>query len=470
MINKEVALKYGVAPIYETDKEVVFWGYNLTQNTETSLSLILNKKITLIEKTEDEVNLKIEEIYPSNVSSIDRIIEVFDKVESKDNRNNENETNSVARLLELIIENAVIQNCSDIHIDYLENCVKIRFRKDGSLFEFKTIGKVLAKNIINRIKVLSDIDYTIKNTPQDGRFSYIHKNRDVDIRVAVIPTIFGEKVVLRILNKQHLDFTPSGIGLKNDNLDKVLKLISQPRGLILTVGATGSGKSSTNYTLLKLLNKKDINIMTIEDPVEYKIDGISQVEINENSGLDFNIGLRSLLRLDPDKIMVGEIRDIETAKIALRSSITGHLVLSTLHTNDSCEAIYRLLDMGIEPYLISAGVIGIIAQRLVRKLCDCKKEVDMYVDLYDENMKVCTPCGCNKCVNGYSGRVAVFEVLILTETLRELISKGASISEFRKEAKKEGLITLKTSLKNLLLNGTISIEEVYNSIMTIGEI
>ncbi|WP_039856670.1 GspE/PulE family protein [Peptoniphilus sp. oral taxon 386] len=473
IVNKDISMKYNVVPKLENNSNIVFWSTEIDQNTQLYLEILLNKTITFEICSDEELINHRKSVYSvSDMSILKSSLEDFEsRVEIESGELELGEKSKVSEFLNNIIFYAIENKCSDIHIDGLINSSLIRVRIDGILMDLFEIKKSVIKFIINRIKVLSNLDYTVKNIPQDGRFSFNYLGKNIDIRVAITPTIYSEKVVLRILDRENVLFTKKGIGLHGDKLKAVETLIKQPNGLILVCGPTGSGKTSTLYTLLKSIQSEDINILTIEDPVEYKIEGINQLEINEKVGFDFNSGLKTILRLDPDKIMVGEIRDKETASTSLRASITGHLVLSTLHTNDSPSAIYRLKDMGIESYLISAGIIGIISQRLVRKLCDCKIKEKKYIDIFDEEMEIYKKCGCPKCANsGYAGRKAVFEILILDDELKEALNSSISLTEFRKLCKKHNMISLKESMKELLLEGITSLDEVYKNIITIGDL
>ncbi|MGI5950160.1 GspE/PulE family protein, partial [Peptoniphilus sp.] len=379
------------------------------------------------------------------------------------------EDSPAVRVLNLILNTSIEKGASDIHFEPLFEDVLIRIRVDGSLIELKRITKSLYAQVISRIKILSSLDISEKRLPQDGRFTYAFENDDIDIRVATTPTGNGEKVVLRILDIQRISYTPEGIGLNGDNLEKVLRLISQPSGLILCCGPTSSGKTSTLYTVLRKLKNSDINIMTIEDPIEYKIEGINQIEVNPNTGLDFEKGLMAILRMDPDKIMIGEIRNTNTANIAISSSITGHLVLSTLHTESSPSSISRLINMGVEPYLVSAGLIGVISQRLIKKLCpECKRKVRNNLKIIDTEY-IYEPVGCPKCHNGYLGRTAVYEIMIVDNEIRELIINKSSTSEIKRVAIEKGMNTLSNEIIKMIENGETSIDEYFRNINTLGE-
>ena len=380
----------------------------------------------------------------------------------------------VVKIINSIIEEALEYNTSDIHMEPTSEDLRVRYRIDGDLIEIMSIPKVSQSNIITRIKIMGNMDIAEKRLPQDGKSEFFLKNKTIDIRISSIPTIYGEKIVLRLLDKTYFNFTKESLGFSKSDLIKINKIIKQPSGLLLVVGPTGSGKTTTIYTILQELNTINRNIITIEDPIEYKIDGINQMQINNKAGLTFASGLRSILRQDPDIIMVGEIRDEETAEISVRASITGHLVLSTVHTSNSSATISRILNMGIKPYLFSSSVIGIIAQRLVKKLCPICKEKHLITD--DEkqilNMKedifIYKSKGCNQCNKGYKGRQAVYEIMEINEDIRDLIIKEYNIDKIKKQTIENGMITLSDSAKDLVINGQTSLEEILKIGLILG--
>jgi type IV pilus assembly protein PilB len=381
----------------------------------------------------------------------------------------------IVRFINSIIENAVRNNASDIHIEPEENSVRIRTRIDGLLTETMRTEKEALNSIITRIKIMANMDISEKRLPQDGRFGYFIDKRSIDLRVSTLPTIYGEKVVMRILDRANFVVSKEKLGLSQYDEELFEKMIRNPHGIILVTGPTGSGKTSTLYAMMSQLNDSNKNIITIEDPVEYNLQGINQVQLNVKAGLTFASGLRSILRQDPDIIMVGEIRDSETAEIATRSALTGHLVLSTLHTNDAPSAIARLIDMNIEPYLISSSVIGVVAQRLIRKICSfCKVEYAVdererrILGIGNENRKLLYKAtGCPACNGtGFKGRTAVFEIMVVDKKLRELIDRKASTDEIRNEAIANGMNTLWESGKRLVLDGVTSVEELVRVMYT----
>ncbi|HOA20281.1 MAG: Flp pilus assembly complex ATPase component TadA [Prolixibacteraceae bacterium] len=377
-------------------------------------------------------------------------------------------TAPIVKLINSIIEQAMRGNASDIHIEPSHNDIRVRFRIDGDLKEIMVLPKSNLSAITTRVKIIGRMDIAEKRIPQDGRVEMKFNGNEVDLRISTLPTVYGEKIVIRILDKSNFNFTKEGLGFSKDNLDKLNKMIAQPYGMLLVTGPTGSGKTTTLYTVLRELNVQTKNVITVEDPVEYKLKGINQTQVNVKAGLTFAAGLRSILRQDPDTIMIGEIRDSETAEIAVRAAITGHLVLSTLHTNDSPSTIARLIDMGLEPYLVSSAVIGIISQRLVKLLCPkCKEKYEandsekklLGIDGNKDAM-LFKPIGCNSCYNGYRGRAAVHEVMLVNENIRRLINTGANTDDIRSQALKDGMSTLLQSAADLALKGDTSFEEI----------
>ncbi len=382
----------------------------------------------------------------------------------------------IVKLINSIIEQAMRSRASDIHIEPSHNDIRVRFRIDGDLKEIMVLPKSNLSAITTRVKIIGRMDIAEKRIPQDGRVEMKFNDKEIDLRISTLPTVYGEKIVLRILDKSNFNFTKEGLGFSEDNLNKLNKMIAQPYGMLLVTGPTGSGKTTTLYTVLRELNVQTKNVITVEDPVEYKLKGINQVHVNPKAGLTFAAGLRSILRQDPDTIMIGEIRDSETAEIAVRAAITGHLVLSTLHTNDSPSTIARLIDMGLEPYLVSSAVIGIISQRLVKLLCPkCKQKYEasdserriLGIDNKQETT-LYKPVGCNSCNNGYRGRAAVHEVMLVNENIRRLINKGANTDDIRLKATEEGMATLLQSAANLALKGDTSFEEIMRAGYTMG--
>lgn len=392
------------------------------------------------------------------------------------NRNQEDEAynqdvnnSPVVLLVNSMIEQAARQRASDIHIEALENIVRVRFRIDGALYEKFKYDIHLLPAIIARLKIIGGMDISEKRKPQDGRITMVIDRVEYDIRVSILPTVFGEKCVMRLAQKKALTRNKKDLGLAEDDLRAFDNILKNPNGILLVTGPTGSGKSTTLYTALSELNNEDVNIITVEDPVEANIDGINQVQVNPKAELTFASALRSILRQDPDIIMIGEIRDGETAQIAVQASITGHLVVSTLHTNSAAATISRLEDMGIESYLLADSLVGIIAQRLVRRLCpNCKKEhyateEEKKVMNIDENgdILIYEAAGCEKCDNtGYTGRIGIYEILTVTQNIKKLISRRATADEVARAAQTEGMHTLRQSATKLVLEGTTSYKEM----------
>lgn len=385
-------------------------------------------------------------------------------------------TAPVVKLLNSIIEQAVREKASDIHIEPYSEDIRVRFRIDGDLREIMILSKSTLSPITTRIKIIGKMNIAEKRIPQDGRVEIKVNGKEIDMRISTLPTVYGEKTVIRLLDRSSFIFTKEALGFNKKGLETFDKILNQPYGMLLVTGPTGSGKTTTLYTILQELNQIEKNIITIEDPVEYKLNGINQVQVNTKAGLTFASGLRSVLRQDPDIVMVGEIRDGETAEIAVRAAITGHLVLSTLHTNDSPSTVARLIDMGIEPYLVSSAIIGVVSQRLVKLLCPkCKIKYEAgYLEKkilgIDEKEKLTLyeAVGCSSCNNGYKGRSAVHELMPINENIRQLIDKGANIDELRKQAIKDGMTTLLQSAAALAIIGDTSYEEVLRVGFTLG--
>jgi type IV pilus assembly protein PilB len=375
----------------------------------------------------------------------------------------------VVRLVDNIIENAVRSRASDIHIEPFEKYVKVRYRIDGELVEELRTPIETQGALITRIKILAALNIAEKRVPQDGRILTTVDGKAVDLRVSVLPTVNGEKTVIRILSRSNFLVGKDKLGMNPDDMEKLERIIDNPHGIILVTGPTGSGKSTTLYTVLAELNTENKNLITVEDPVEFLIEGINQVSVNTKAGLTFAAGLRSILRQDPDIIMIGEIRDGETAEIAIRSAITGHLVLSTIHTNDAPSSIIRLVDMGIEPFLIATSICGVIAQRLVRRICpQCGEDyeaTDYEKKLLGVNaeklLKLKKPKGCPFCSNtGYKGRIGIYEIMELTREHRELILKRCSTDELKDLCLERGMKTLRAACEDHVLKGITSMDEL----------
>ena len=482
LIPENIVKKYKVIAIDEKDD-------NLVVAMANPLNFFAIEDITLYTKmdvipclaTNADLDKVIEKYYSTVMTqkTLNEFSDVFSTEEEDSDFQEEMlevATAPIVKLINSIIEQAMRGNASDIHIEPSHNDIRVRFRIDGDLKEIMTLPKSNLSAITTRIKIIGRMDIAEKRIPQDGRVEMKFNDNEIDLRISTLPTVYGEKIVIRILDKSNFNFTKEGLGFSKENLDKLNKMIAQPYGMLLVTGPTGSGKTTTLYTVLRELNVQTKNVITVEDPVEYKLKGINQIQVNTKAGLTFASGLRSILRQDPDTIMIGEIRDSETAEIAVRAAITGHLVLSTLHTNDSPSTVARLIDMGLEPYLVSSAVIGIISQRLVKLLCPkCKQKYEAsYSEKKilgingDKDVTLYKPVGCNSCNNGYRGRAAVHEVMLVNENIRRLINKGAITDEIRSRALEDGMTTLLQSAADLALRGETSYEEVMRAGYTLG--
>ncbi|WP_408069802.1 GspE/PulE family protein [Butyrivibrio sp. JL13D10] len=395
----------------------------------------------------------------------------FDFIISSNSISGENEGAPTIRLVNSIIERAVSEHASDIHLEPRENEMDVRMRIDGVLRDILKVPKDITAAVIARIKTMSGMDVAEKRIPQDGRFAVSVLNKSLDMRVSTLPIAWGEKVVCRLLDKSNTEIDKEMLGLSPDDMVKYEKLIHYKNGIMLLVGPTGSGKTTTMYAMLNELNTRDVNLVTLEDPIEYNLDGLNQVQVNTKTNMTFANGLRAILRQDPDIVSVGEIRDGETAEICMRAALTGRFVMSTIHTNDAVGAIDRLEDIGVEPYLISATLRGVISQRLVRRICPyCSEEYEPQKEELDRlgvkiqpGTKFRYGKGCQQCFNtGYSGRIAIFEIMMVTPAIRDLISKKAGRAEIENELKKDesNFVSLKQAGMRLVLEGVTTAYEV----------
>ncbi len=437
------------------------------------INIITNMQVEPVVATTGSVMLAIDRYYGQ--AEVNSALEEYTRekesqmMEQEDLYSEDVNNSPIVQLVKGMIEQAVRQRASDIHIEPMERQVRIRYRIDGALYEKATYSVRLLPAMVARIKIIGGMDISEKRKPQDGRITQIVDRREYDIRVSILPTVYGEKIVMRLTSKNALTKEKSQLGLRPDELKKFDHILMNPHGILLVTGPTGSGKSTTLYTALSELNKEDVNIITVEDPVEANIDGINQVQVNNKANLTFASALRSILRQDPDIIMIGEIRDQETASIAVQASITGHLVVSTLHTNSAASTITRLADMGIEPYLIADSTIGVIAQRLVRRLCpDCKKakkasadDLELLMREPDEDITIYEPCGCPRCDGtGFKGRIGVYEIMEVSQPLKTIISKNGSAEDIKNKALEEGMNTLRMSATKYVLEGITSVPEM----------
>lgn len=482
LIQESVLRKYNLVPFQFSEKNPnlikVAMSDPLDIRAMDDVSIITGLQIERYVATPSNIAATIDRYY-GNAEAL-RVAEQYTKEREEQEKAREAEKNDesnvaeapIVRLLGQIVEQAVHQRASDIHIEPLENQVRIRFRVDGVLHEVMRHDIGLHAALIARIKIVSGLDISEKRRPQDGRATSIVDRQEYDIRVSILPTVYGEKVVMRIAQKKALTMDKRDLGFPDEELEKFNRILSHPNGLILVTGPTGSGKSTTLYTALSELNVEGVNIITVEDPVEANLNGVNQVQVNEKAGLTFSSALRSILRQDPDIIMIGEIRDQETAEIAVKASITGHLVVSTLHTNSSANTITRLADMGVENYLISDSVVGVIAQRLVRRVCPVcgtLKEADerekktlgitdptRRVMIKHPGHKECVRCGGT----GYYGRIGVYEIMPINAELRQAINRGENADVLEEIALKQGMKTLRMGAVEYALRGITTVEEV----------
>ena len=440
------------------------------------LRMLMGAKIETVLATTEEISRIIKQHFGVGGQTVEAMIgesdvEVVSEVDT-DNADliEQAQEATVVKLVNEILLEAIRDRASDVHIEPYENDLKIRYRIDGVLHTTNVPPEIRRFHaaIVSRIKILSNLNIAEKRLPQDGGFKIKAQNRDIDLRVSIIPTAFGGAVVMRILDKQSVLLSLDQLGLIDEALAGVQHLISQPYGIILVTGPTGSGKTTTLYGALNTIRSDAIKILTIEDPIEYYLDGISQVQIKPHIGLTFASALRSFLRHDPDVILVGEIRDLDTAEVAINASLTGHLVFSTLHTNDAVTATTRLLDMGVEPFLVSSAISGVLAQRLVRRICkECRQEyipekADVPADFkVEKGQKLYRGAGCRDCRNsGYRGRVGIFEMLMITDQLRELIVQRRSATDLQAVARKDGLKLMREDGWSKVLAGMTTVEEI----------
>ena len=482
LIPKEVVLKHQVIPINRTGSTLIVAMADPSNIFAIDdIKFLTGYNVEVVVASEQAIEAAVEKYYTSNVTFDDVMLDFDeDEVDIVDADEDINELDleksagdaPVIKLVNLILLDAIRKGASDIHVEPFEKQLRVRYRIDGMLYEVMKPPVKLKHAITSRIKIMSQLDIAERRLPQDGRIKLkMGKNKEMDFRVSVLPVLWGEKIVLRLLDKSNLQLDMTKLGFEEKTLENFRKAIHNPFGMILVTGPTGSGKTTTLYSVLSELNRSDTNISTAEDPVEYNLFGINQVQMHDDIGLNFSSSLRSFLRQDPDIILVGEIRDFETAEIAIKAALTGHLVLSTLHTNDAPSSISRLLNMGIEPFLVAASVVLIAAQRLCRKLCqDCLEPIDvpaqvlldlgMHPDEVDE-VTIHRGAGCRACNgSGYRGRIAVYEIMTMSDELREFVLNGASTLELKREAVRQGMQTLRMSALNKLKSGVTSLDEV----------
>ena len=480
-VPEKIARKHTIIP-YKIDKNKLIVAMRDPSNMDTieDIKLAAGMDIGFVLATSSAINDAIEKYY-ANVTAQKMADDMSQEEQQEAAANAANELDDrvdsapIVKMLNTLVQQAYVTHASDIHIEPFRDTVIIRMRIDGALQEYMRISPSAHKSLITRIKILSNMNIAEKRIPLDGRFDYTFEGELIDIRVSTLPTTYGEKAVLRLLGTaMGTDVKLTDLGMLPENAEKFMRVCEAPNGVVLVTGPTGSGKSTTLYTVLQDLNKPTVNVTTIEDPVEKKVFGINQVQTNHKAGLDFASALRSILRQDPDIVMIGEIRDNETADIAMRAAITGHLVLSTLHTNDAVSTIARLIDMDVPPYLVAAAMNGVLAQRLVRKLCPkCKKKVEVTEAqkniLKDHSIKEAYgPVGCPNCsFTGYKGRTSIHEVLTVDTGLRELITKNATTEELREYARKNGMIFMDENVRIKIKEGVTSVDEYMRTIYTI---
>ncbi len=486
LIPQDFALKNSVLPLSRMLKSLtVAMSDPLDLLLIDSLRKLTGSEINPVIATRSDINKAIEEFYGKSAMLRDAVDSSYDVnasfVQSREELGQElsldkliarAEEAPVVKLVDLIIRQAINERASDIHIEPFKDRISLRYRIDGKLYEIPPPAKHLHLPLISRVKILAKLDIAEKRLPQDGAILVRIDERPIDIRVSIIPTIYGEKGVLRILDRGGVELDLSTMGFDTTQLEHVRKGIFSPYGLVFITGPTGSGKSTSLYAILNEIKSPTKNIVTVEDPVEYKMDGINQVQIKPEVGLTFAAALRSFLRQDPDIMLVGEVRDLETAQICIRSALTGHLVLSTLHTNDAPSAVSRLMDIGIEPYMLAPSLLVVIAQRLIRKLCpDCKEAYEpAKAQLKGASIKaelIYKSKGCSKCNNaGYKGRTCIVEVLPVTLEIQDLINQRASFQKIREVARAQGMQTLYESGVKKVESGITSLEEVFS--ITLG--
>jgi len=487
MIPEEQAKKHMLIPINRAGATLVVAMADPSNMFAISdIEFLTGYKVEVVVAPENAISAAIERYYGEQTTALDNVLEDFADMDIALGGGDEEDINvsdlerasddaPVIRLVNLILTDAIKRKASDIHIEPYEKNFRVRYRIDGVLYEVMKPPLKLKNPIIARIKIMSSLDIAERRLPQDGRIKIkLGQGKEMDYRVSILPTLFGEKAVLRLLDKSNLQLDMTKLGFFPEQLELFLKAVHSPYGMVLVTGPTGSGKTTTLYSALADLNKADTNISTAEDPVEFNLMGINQCQMKEDIGLNFAAALRSFLRQDPDVIMVGEIRDFETAEIAVKAALTGHLVLSTLHTNDAPSTVNRLLNMGVEPFLVASSVNVIQAQRLARRVCgECKQPVELEVKALTDlgmdpeeakSVQGYKGSGCHVCnETGYKGRVALSEVMYMYEEIKEFVLNGASSSELKKEAVRLGMLSLRAAALKRLKEGTTTIEEVLRS-------
>ncbi|MCB9877393.1 MAG: Flp pilus assembly complex ATPase component TadA [Planctomycetes bacterium] len=485
-VPEDVARDYGVFPVDKIGSLITIAVANPFDVLKLDdIRIVTGCQLRLVVSTEEEIERTRNKSYQQESESVSGILDSFDDAdvalqedqaddESTDLSAISSEDSPVVKLVNKMILDACNQGASDIHIEPFEKKVIIRYRKDGSMVEAMTLPKRMQNNITSRIKIMSKLDIAEKRKPQDGKFQMKIGRKAIDFRVSILPVVWGEKTVFRILDSSNLALDIKGLGFEARSMEDYLWACEQPYGMILVTGPTGSGKSTTLYSAVRHIASPDINLVTVEDPVEYQLEGINQVPVNPKAGLTFGAALRSILRQDPDVVLLGEIRDHETLEIAVKAALTGHLVLSTLHTNDAPSTITRMVDMGMDPFMVASSALLICAQRLGRKLCpNCKRRVDVSKDALlrlgflesdfedpDLNIELFEPVGCARCSNGYKGRFALLETMRMTEPVKRMIVDRAHIADIKKQALSEGMLTLRRCGLLNAARGKTSLQEV----------
>ena len=466
-------------PLYEDERELTLAMADPTDNyTVSAFEMVTGRKVRPMVAIPSELEAALERLYGQGKSALGTLV---GDVEQRDDLAFDADIQQlkdlaseapVIRLVSLIITNALETRASDIHIEPFENRLIVRYRIDGVLHEIESPPKKLGPAVISRVKIMANLDIAERRLPQDGRIRLRAQGKEIDLRVSTVPTMHGESVVMRILDKGGVALDFKRLGFEDDTLKRFLDVLLEPHGILLGTGPTGSGKTTTLYTALDRLNKPDVKILTVEDPVEYQMPGINQIQVKPQIDLTFANALRSIVRQDPDVIMIGEIRDLETAQIAVQSALTGHLVLSTVHTNDAPSTVNRLLDMGVEDYLLTSTVIGIQAQRLVRTLCpECNESYVALPELVDElglaklanggDITLYRAKGCKQCANtGYMGRISIIEMMPMSDGIRTLVMRHATATELRAQAIKDGMVTMYEDGMRKALRGVTTFEEV----------
>ena len=476
LIEVNTARSYGVIPLQLDEEEDMLhlaMRNPLDYQTVESLRFIINHNILPVPVDPDRFDQELERYYPEKVDTVADIVAAFGEHEEIDEEDDVDHSNDapIVKFVDVVMQQAIKDKASDIHFEPFEKNFRIRYRVDGALYEMPPPPKSLAVPVISRVKIISGLNISERRRPQDGRIQLKVNGRPIDLRVSCLPTSYGESVVLRVLDRSVVNLSLDSLGIGEDVLEKLRELIHLPNGILLVTGPTGSGKTTTLYSALGEINNPEDKLLTAEDPVEYDIEGITQCPINDAVGMTFERALRAFLRQDPDRILVGEIRDFETAQIAIEASLTGHFVFSTLHTNDAASTVTRLVDMGVEPFLICSSLVGVLGQRLIRRVCrNCRSA---YVPT-DEDLarlgitremvgdrKFYIGKGCPTCNHtGYKGRKALTELLVVDNEIRELINNGAPSSVLRDKAREMGMRTLREDGILAVLNGESTIDEV----------